>query len=118
LDRPTAVQLVKFVGKGPDGLSFEDRNDSFEPCVLSRVHVDGEPARRERRILQRLQVLPHVVDDGFDEIPGRATGSLRNRAQLSRSHGMCFSRSIAVASSSTTMSQNFNLQFLWISKVF
>src|SRR6185436_21025367 len=89
LDRRTAVEFLKFIGECPDRFSFEDWNDALEPSVFSRVYVHGKPGRRERRILQRLEVLSHVVDDGFDEISSRAAGGLGSRIQLGRSHGKC-----------------------------
>jgi hypothetical protein len=40
------------------------------------MEVNQVPARRQGRVLEQLNVLPHVVEDGIDEIASRPAGGL------------------------------------------
>src|SRR6185503_21112666 len=37
LDWRAPVEMFKFIGQGPDGLSLEDWKDALDPCVLGWV---------------------------------------------------------------------------------
>jgi hypothetical protein len=62
------IQIVEFLGKGPHGLFVQNGNDALDPRVLTGMDVDHIAAGRERGVLERLDVLPHVFKDGLDQI--------------------------------------------------
>ena len=81
------VQTVQFFVERADCLFLEDRDDRVQPRVFGRVHVDVVATGRERRVFQRFEVLPHVLDDRIDEVargsPGRR--GTENTHNLNRS---------------------------------
>ena len=62
------VQLLELLGERPRGLLLQHRHDALDPREFVGVQVHDVAARRERRVLERLQVAPHVGDDGVDQI--------------------------------------------------
>ena len=72
--RRPRVQLLQLLGQRLHRLLLKNGDNPFQPRVLVRVQVDGVPAGREGRVLQLLEVLPHVLDDRVDDIPGRPAG--------------------------------------------
>ncbi len=64
----------KLLAQRPHRLLLQDGDDALQPGVLVGVEVDGVAARREGRVLQRLEVLPHVLDDRVDNVAGRPSG--------------------------------------------
>ena len=68
------VQLPKFVFESARGLFLNNRNDRLHACELFRMQVDDESVGRERRVLQRLEVVPHVLENSIDEVARGSPG--------------------------------------------
>ena len=67
-DETALVQLAQFLLEGANGFSPKARQNPLQSRVFVRMQIDDVPARRENRVLQALEVLPHVVDDRLDEV--------------------------------------------------
>jgi hypothetical protein len=65
-----AVESVQLLGKGSNRLLLQNWRDPLQPGELVRVKVDEVAAGRERGVLERLEVLPHVVEHRLDQIAG------------------------------------------------
>ena len=63
-----AVQPRELLVERAHRLGLQPRDDALEPRVFGRREIHGVPARSERRVLQRLEILAHVVDDRVDQI--------------------------------------------------
>ena len=64
------VEALELLVERAGRLGLQPRNDALEPRVLGRRQIDRVAAGRERRVLQLLEVLPHVVDDRVDQVSG------------------------------------------------
>ena len=65
---PRRVQTPEFFVERADGLFLQNRDDRFQPRELGRMKIDGVAAGRERRVLETLEILPHVRDDRIDDV--------------------------------------------------
>ena len=70
------VQLLERFGERASGFLLENGNDPFEPLVFAGMEIDEVTARREHRVLERLEVLPHVRQYRVDQIAGGPAGGL------------------------------------------
>ena len=66
------VQLVERFARRANGFLAQQRHDRFNPRKFVGMQVDDEPAGRQGRIPQWLQVRAHVVEDRVDDV-GRGT---------------------------------------------
>ena len=76
------VQLLERFGQRASGLLLEERNDSFEALVFTGVKIDEVAAGSEHRVLERLEVLPHVREYRVDQVARRSTGGFGTSGSL------------------------------------
>ena len=62
------VQAIELLAQGANRLLLKNGDDAFETRELGGMDVDDVPAWRQRGISERLQVAPHVLHDGGNQI--------------------------------------------------
>ena len=77
VDDRSPVQRPERLIEGADRFRSEDRNNSFQPRVFAGMEVDNVTAWREHRVLERLDVLAHVDQDGLDQVACRSSARFR-----------------------------------------
>src|SRR4051794_334163 len=77
------VEFSKLVVQRAHRLLLQDGDDGFNSGKFVGGQGHDEPVRRQRRVFQRLEVVPHVLENGVDEV---ARGALGRRRWL-RAHG-------------------------------
>jgi hypothetical protein len=76
------VDAREFLVERARGLDLQAGNDPLEPRVVGLREIHRVAARRERCVLELLEVLPHVVHDGVDEIRGRPPAGRDRRTSV------------------------------------
>jgi hypothetical protein len=66
--RRARVDSPKLFVERADRLFAQNRHDRLEALELAGMQIDGVAARRQRRVLETLEVPAHVRDDGLDDV--------------------------------------------------
>ncbi|HEY2152331.1 MAG TPA: hypothetical protein VGH34_16090 [Vicinamibacterales bacterium] len=66
--RRRRIQTPKLFIERPDGLFLQNGHDRFQSLELGRMKINDVAAGRERRVLETLEILPHVCDNCIDDV--------------------------------------------------
>src|SRR2546429_9053932 len=87
MDWRRRVEMAELFVERADRLFLKNRDDGFQPLELGGMKVHGVAAGCERRVLETLEILPHIPDDRVDDVAGVASRRRRNRLSFVRGHG-------------------------------
>src|SRR5207245_10152836 len=80
------VERAERLGERADRMFLKNRDDGFQPLELGGMKVHGVAAGCERRVLETLEILPHIRNDRVDDVAGVASRRRRNGLSFVRDH--------------------------------
>src|SRR5438067_13207637 len=87
MDWRRRVEMAELFVERADRLFLKNRDERFQPLELGGMKIHGVAAGCERRVLETLEILPHIRDDRVDDVAGVASRPRRSGPRFMRDQG-------------------------------